>query len=89
MTVFVTFLLVGFALCGYLLVRNHFVGEFHTEIIELCFQYNERRIYENVPYDCAYDWFYHKHPYCKMVLSFKPLKLKYWYTKEEIEKLMS
>ena len=78
-------------LASYLFVRNFFVMKFGAKIIDLCYKHNLRRIDEawGGDYESAYDWFFHKYSYGKFLFSFKPLKLKYWYTEEEIERLMS
>lgn len=89
MDVFVTFLCVLLVLDGYMLARNFYVNKFRIKIIALCREHNLRRLEESLDYDCAYDWFFDKYSYSKMLFSFKPLKLKYWYTEEEIERLMS
>lgn len=80
-----------FALAGYFIVRNFFVMMFGSKIIDLCSKHNLRREDETRGgyYESAYDWFFHKYSYGKFLFSFKPLKLKYWYTEEEIERLMS
>lgn len=77
------------ALAGYLFVRNYFVYKFRTDIIDLCHKHNLRRIGKSLIYDSANRCFLDKYSYKDMLLSFKPLKLKYWYTEEEIERLMS
>lgn len=50
--------------------------------------YNIRRINEgNLNYKCAYDWFYSKYSYEELLYSVKPLKLRYWFTKEELQEI--
>ena len=91
MDVFNVSLYVLLALAVYIFVRNFFVVKFTRKIIDLCFKHNRRRIEETFggDYESAYKWFFSKYSYEKFLFSFKPLKLEYWYTKEEIEKLMS
>ena len=91
MDVFSVIMCVLLALSSYLFVRNFFVMKFRSKIIDLCYKHNLRRIDKawRRGYKSAYDWFFHKYSYEKFLFSFKPLKLKYWYTKEEIERLMS
>ena len=91
MVVFNVIMCVLLALAGYLFVRNYFVMMFRSKIIDLCYKHNLRRIDETlgVDYESAYDWFFNKYSYEIFLFSFKPLKLKYWFTEEEIERLMS
>lgn len=84
--VFLNLLFVG---CGYVLVRNFQVGKFRNKIINLCYEHNLRRIGESLCYDSAFTWFYDKVSYEKMLYSFKPLELEYWWSKEDVDKLMS
>lgn len=53
-------------------------------IRELCFQYALRH-----PFCETYemDLFYNKYTFKQMLFSIKLLKLKYWYTKEELDKI--
>lgn len=91
MKVFAILLGASLVLCGYVLARNYYVGKFRSKVINLCYKHNLRRIDETMGgnYESAYDWFFHKYSYEEMLFSFKLLKLEYWYTKEEIERLMS
>lgn len=73
-------------LCGYVLARNFQVAKFRNKVVDLCYEYNLRHLSSD---DSAYVWFYGKVSPNKMLYSFKPLELEHWYTKEEIEKLMS
>lgn len=82
-------LCIFLAASGYTLARNHFVWKFRGKIIDLCHEHNIRKLKEGLDYESAYEWFYDKHSYYKMVFSFKPLELEYWWTKEEIERLMN
>lgn len=87
----IVILSVLLVLACYLFVRNFFVLKFGDKIINLCHKHNLRRIDESWGgnYESAYDWFFQKYSYAEFLFSFKPLKLTYWYTKEEIERLMS
>lgn len=86
MNVVLVCLIALWIMCGYIFARNFQVGKFRSKIINLCYEHNLRHILSN---DSAYVWFYDKVSYNKMLYSFKPLKLEYWWTKEEIERLMS
>lgn len=89
-SVTLTILFIELSVCFYFLIRNNKVLEFSYEIIELCHQYNLRRINEDVfEYESAYRWFLDKYSYDQLLYSFMPLKLENWYTKEEIDKLNS
>lgn len=86
MNVVLVFLIALWILCGYVLARNFQVGKFRSKVINLCYEHNLRHILSD---DSAYVWFYDKVSYNKMLYSFKPLELESWWTKEEIERLMS
>lgn len=88
MGVVVILLSILWVACGYALVRNYYVGKFRHKIINLCYEHNLRRIDDSLFYDSAFGWFYDKVSYNKMLYSFKPLVLEYWWTKEEIDRLM-
>lgn len=68
------------------------VSEFRIQILDMQFHYCQRRIEEgtitnDIELDNAYKMFIDKYSYFRMVFSFKPLKLEYWYTQEEINEL--
>lgn len=86
MNVVLVLLIVLWIMCGYILARTFLVGKFRHKVINLCYEYNLRNLLSD---DSAFDWFYDKVSYNKMLYSFKPLELEYWWTKEEIERLMS
>lgn len=71
--------------------RNNDVYKFITYINHhLCSPYNKRRIMSgDTNWSYAQDWFLGKYKYNDFVYSDKPLILKEWWTKEEIEKLNS
>ena len=73
----------------YILIRNELVYKFQGRIIDLSHDYNIRHIETYTDETCAYRWFQEKHTYTQMVFSFNPLKLKAWYTKEEITRIYS
>ena len=85
--VFIIILLL-FALitCDYLQYRERKVREFRSMINELCIQYMLRH-----PFCETYemDLFYNKYTFKQMLFNIKPLKLKYWYTKEELDKIFN
>lgn len=70
--------------CDYLQYRGDKVIEFRCMIIELCFQYALRHPHCKMS---SFDWFIDKYTFKQMLFSIKPLKLKYWYTKEELDKI--
>lgn len=86
--VFLIILLVLLTCSFWIWYRNNKVYTFYCYIGVLSYEYNIRRINENsLEYKDAFIWFADKHTYDSMVLSFKPLKLEYWYTKEELEEI--
>lgn len=81
----ITLLLITIITFDYLQYRGDKVIEFRCMIRELCFEYSLRH-----PPHCkmsSYDWFTNKYTFKQMLFSIKPLKLKYWYTKEELDKI--
>lgn len=86
MNVVLVLLIVLWIMCGYILARNFLVGKFRHKVINLCYEYNLRHLLSD---DSAFGWFYDKVSYNKMLYSFKPLELGYWWTKGKIERLMS
>lgn len=69
----------------YLLHRNDSVYKFRRYIIERVFEAKIRAINKGVFYLDEYDDIYDKYSYDDMLYSFKPLKLEYWFTQEEID----
>lgn len=69
--------------------RNNDVYNFLTHINELCTSYNKRNFKNNENFNWAQKWFLQKHTYEELLYSNKPLTLEEWWTKEEIDKLMS
>lgn len=83
------FLILLLILCGYFLIRNNKVLKFRLYLCNLCSEYEYKRINKgifNAEYT-AFEWFLDKYSYDKMLFSFYPLKLEYWYTEEEIKKI--
>lgn len=50
-------------------------------------EYELRHLLEH--HNDAFKWFCDKHSYDRMLYSLKPLKLKYWFTDEEIKEINS
>ena len=82
----------------YLMWRNNKVCNFQIEISNKCHDVLinfldslkddkelDERYGEYEQLEMKKDEIFSKHSYCSMLFSLKPLKLKYWYTKEEIE----
>lgn len=69
----------------YILIRNDRVYIFRLRILNLCRIYCIKHIEKN--YKSPIDRFYKKWAYYQMLFSFKPLKLKYWFTEEEIREI--
>ena len=81
-------LVVLLLICVYLLIRNDKVLSFFKYIINISYQYNIRKIESgNFNYKDAYEWFAEKWKYNDFLFSLKPLKLKYWFTKEELDEI--
>lgn len=68
----------------YLQYRADKVIEFRCMIRELCFEYSFCHPHCKMS---SFDWFTNKYTFKQMLFSIKPLKLKYWYTKEELDKI--
>lgn len=72
---------IGIIISMYVLIRNAKVYKFRSYLINL--------IYNNV--DVNNFWtarkLFDKHTYEKMLYSFKPLKMEYWFTEEELKLL--
>lgn len=74
-------------------MRIQKVGEFQKKLVTLAYRYNKRRIDD----DCinfhfnsgqdAYCWFSEKWTFDQMLYSFRPLRLKYWFTDEELKEI--
>jgi hypothetical protein len=53
-------------------------------VLDICAEYLYRHADSNIN---DVDWFVDKHTDKKLLFSIKPLKLEYWYTKEELDKI--
>lgn len=73
------------------MIRNDNVLRFRLNICQLCSEYEQRKIENGTfnPDNLSFNWFLGKYSYGRMVLSFRPLKLEYWYTDEEIKEINS
>lgn len=72
----------------YLSERTDELYYFLMELISMAHDYNVRRINEgDLNYNNAYNWFYSKYNYKELLYSVKPLKLRYWFTEEEIKEI--
>lgn len=68
--------------------RNFLVYEFQMALLSMAYNYNNRRLQSGIlDFEDAIDWFFDKHSYSSMVFSFKPLKLEYWYSEEELKRI--
>lgn len=64
--------------------------EFRMKLLNMASQCNLRNILQckYSEENDAYTWFYDKYTMIDFVNSNKPLELKYWYTEEEISKIL-
>lgn len=78
--------IIGIGVCCYVLWRNDRTLAFREELINMASESASKAIYEHKfgewkkPYDVL-----DKHSYESMLYSLKPLKLKYWFTEQEIK----
>lgn len=79
--------LLSIILSIFILCRNDKVYTFRMGIIEMCHRYNMYHAIRGLEYTDAYSRFLDKYTYNRMTFSFRPLKLKYWFTEEEIKEL--
>lgn len=63
-------------------IRVDYVYSFRNKLLDMSADYNRK-----VSNDDAFKWFLNKWTFDQMVFSFRPLKLKYWFTKEELDKI--
>lgn len=77
--------------CLFLLFRNLSVYTFRKELLKLTSKYQTRHMMDEKwnKNGGAWEWFLGKYTYDDMMFSFKRLRLESWYTKEEIEEIMS
>ena len=80
-------LVFGWIASFYILIRNQLVFRFFTKLINMSHEYELRHLLEH--HNDAFEWFCDKHSYNRMLFSLKPLKLKYWFSDEEIKEINS
>lgn len=86
--IFEWFLIFLLLMITYLMLRNIFVYSFKRKIVSMSEAYDRRKIDAYIfDFDSAFDWFCDQYTYEEMLFSFKPLKLKYWYTEEELTEI--
>lgn len=84
--IFTVLFAFGWVCCAYFLCRSQKVSKFRRKIKNLSFNWSIEHLEE----DSAFNWFFNKMPsYEKMLFSVKPLKLKTYFTEEEIKRIMS
>ena len=85
MYVFVGLMFLYPIVTAYILYRNIRVFNFRTDILDLEFKRHIESVRKNpsIPRPSPSN----KHTYNQMLYSFKPLKLRYWFTEEEINYL--
>ena len=64
-------------------IRVDCVYSFRNKLLGMSAEYNFK-VSSN---DDAFKWFLNKWTFNQMVFSLKPLKLKYWFTEEELNKI--
>lgn len=81
--------IVGIIWYKYLDYRDKKICDFRAMIAGLCLEYDIRHLQHEDIYQFMYSehWFLNKYNYEQMLFSIKPLKLEYWYTKEELDKI--
>lgn len=75
------------AFCIWLLIRNHKTYKFMTGVSRMCYDAISRALDKGILDVDEYYEVWNKLSYHKVLFSFKPLKLEYWFTEEEIELL--
>lgn len=82
--------IIGMISYVFMLARNSEVLYLRLDIIKLAASYDIRhKLLKDTEYEDAFEWFVKKYTYNNMLYSFKPLKLEYWYSKEELDKINS
>ena len=91
MDILLAFIIILLVFLLYFIIRNDNVLRFRLNICQLCSEYEQRKIENGTfnPDNLSFNWFLDKYSYGRMVLSFRPLKLEYWYTDEEIKEINS
>lgn len=80
--------LIGLKICVCQMHRADEVLAFRKGLINMAYEYNRRRIYEdNFNYNDAFEWFSDKWTTEDMLHSRRPLTLEEWYTEEEIREI--
>lgn len=84
-----TILTISFLVCVYSLIRNDKVYKFRGYIIDLIYSRASDMINEGASYqDISYLWnMLEDISYDEMLYSFKPLKMEYWFTDDELKLL--
>lgn len=77
---------VALMVCKYLIYRNEKVLEFRLMILDICAEYLNNHTDSKIN---DVDRFANKYTDRQLLYSIKPLKLKYWYTKEELDKILN
>lgn len=101
MEILLTILILGLILSTYISLRNNFVYEYRINLIDRCYKVvsnhlndiptdvSEEEFREKMNKQEEYQEMWGiitmRNSYNRMLLSFKPLKDKYWLTKEQIE----
>ena len=82
-------LIIGFLGVLYFLIRSFHVYNFRSYIIDLIHDRTSALIDGGVPYQDIFElWdIINNISYAKMLYSFKPLKIEYWLTEEELKLL--
>lgn len=76
--------LIGLIICAYLLYRNRKVYEFDRMRLEIWREYMYNHFGSDIH---EMEWFIKKYSHDQLLFSTKPLKLEYWFTKEELDKI--
>lgn len=90
MIIFLSIGVILFALGLFIMLRNNAVFRFRSLLINQCTSYNYRlNVSDMTEYEEKNAWnIYYKLPsYHDMVYSFKPLRPKYWLSKEDYDTL--
>lgn len=83
-------LVIALVIDIYLMLRNNEVLVFSRKLIHMAGNYHRRHLELDLQgKESAFNWFSNKYPYWRLLFSFKPLKLEYWFTQEELDKINS
>lgn len=90
MNILISFIILIVAANLYVAIRNDKVFTFRKYIIYRAYNEMSSILHKDIDkYESMYeewDKIYDRHPYYKMLFSFKPLKSEHWFTEEEIKK---